>query len=68
MALAGRVHHGKGLKKARQYYVEAISNMPSDESVHQITQQTGGGDCPCGSPQCPPCILAKTERNIHERA
>lgn len=38
MSLQGRVHHAKALKKARQYYVETVSNMPQEDSVHQITQ------------------------------
>ena len=60
--------------KEKQYYTETFGfQAPDEDSVHQVSQTSKAADasCPngqCGSPSCPPCILAKTERNIHDRA
>lgn len=44
------------------------ANNQYDPTTNQVNQFTQGQECPCESPSCPPCILSKTERKLHERA
>ncbi len=39
-----------------------------DPHSNAISQNIQGQECPCETPSCPPCILSKTQRKMHERA